>query len=148
MEPEQVLNALDVARGVQRRLASMGFVSVTEFTLPDGGRLDVAALGPSGELFAVEIKVSKADLLGDRKWRGYLPYCERFYFAVPVGFDLSLPPEDAGLIVADRFGAEVLRESTVSMLAPARRKALTLSFARVAAERLWRGLDGGSADPA
>ncbi len=33
----------------------------------------------------IEIKVSRADFLGDKKWRGYLPYCEKFYFACPIG---------------------------------------------------------------
>jgi hypothetical protein len=32
-----------------------------------------------GELTIVEIKVSKADLLGDQKWTDYLDYCDRFF---------------------------------------------------------------------
>lgn len=141
MDAEFSLNALAVARGVQRCLYARGYAPITEFTLPDGSRLDVAALGPGGDVLAVEIKVSLADLRGDRKWPGYLDYCERFYFAIPVGFPAEYVPETPGLIVADRYGAEIVRESPVAQIAPARRKALTLSFARVAAERMLRAID-------
>lgn len=130
-----------VARGVQRCLYARRYATLTEFTLPDGARLDVAGLGPSGDVLAVEIKVSLADLRGDKKWPFYLDYCERFYFAVPVGFNLDAVPEAPGLIVADRYGAEIIRESPVAPLSAARRKVLTLSFARVAAERMMRALD-------
>jgi hypothetical protein len=140
MDAECTLNAAAVCRGVQRFLYSRGYASIGEFILPDGTRLDIAALGASGDLLAVEIKVSLADLRGDRKWPGYLDYCERFYFAVPFALAEHVPAE-AGLIVADRYGAEIIRESGVAALAPARRKALTLAFARVAAGRLQRGLD-------
>ncbi len=133
--------ALDVARGASRLLWRRGYAVIPEFTLPDGSRLDLAGLSRSGEIVAVEIKVSLADLRGDRKWPGYLDWCERFWFAVPQGFDLDAPPVDQGLIVADRFGAEALREGPARILAPARRKSLTLAFARVAAERLMRSLD-------
>ena len=90
----------------------------------------------------VEIKVSKTDLLGDGKWHEYLEYCDRFFWAVPQGFDLQLlerpamMPERTGLIVADRYDAAILREAQSTMLAPARRKVETLRFARRAARRL------------
>lgn len=48
-----------------------------------------------------EIKVTRADFLRDDKWRGYLPYCNEFYFVVPSG--LIKPDElsaEAGLLVA------------------------------------------------
>lgn len=141
MDTEWSLNTAAVTRGVQRCLYAKGYAPLTEFILPDGLRLDVMALGPGGDLLAVEIKVSLADLRGDRKWPGYLPWCERFYFAVPVGFPLEIVPETPGLIVADRYGAEIVRDSPVAALAPARRRSLTLGFARVAAERHLRGLD-------
>lgn len=134
-------NTLAVTRGVQRCLYVRGYAPLTEFILPGGGRLDVMAVGPGGDILAVEIKVSLADLRGDRKWPGYLEWCERFYFAVPVGFPLEAVPDTPGLIVADRYGAEIVRESPVAALAPARRKALTLGFARAAAERHLRACD-------
>ncbi|MFO1237930.1 MAG: MmcB family DNA repair protein [Alphaproteobacteria bacterium] len=148
MDGEWSLNAPAVARGVQRCLFARGYAPLTEFVLPDGARLDVAALGPTGDVLAVEIKVSVADLRADRKWPGYLGYCERFYFAIPPTLDPALVPGDQGLIVADRYGAEIVRESPVRPLNAARRKALTLSFARVAAARMLRGLDpDGAAMP-
>ncbi len=141
MDTEWSLNTPSVTRGVQRCLYARGYAPLTEFILPGGARLDVMAVGTGGDLLAVEIKVSLADLRGDRKWPGYLDWCERFYFAVPVGFPLEAVPPAPGLIVADRYGAEIVRESPVATIAPARRKALTLGFARVAAERHLRALD-------
>lgn len=141
MDTEWSLNAQAVARGVQRCLFARGYATLTEFILPDGSRLDVAALGPSGDVLAVEIKISLADLRGDRKWPGYLDFSERFYFAVPLGFPLDAVPAAPGLIVADRYGAEIVRDSPVVPLSPARRKALTLGFARVAAQRVLRAQD-------
>jgi len=132
---------LNVTRGVQRCLYAKGYAPLTEFILPNGGRLDIAALGPGGDIVAIEVKTSLADLRGNRKWQSYLEYCERFYFAVPVDFLVEAVPEEPGLMVADRWGAEIVRESPVTQIAPARRKALTLSFARVAAERLARAAD-------
>jgi hypothetical protein len=129
-------NALGVARGVSRLLIQEGFSPILEFTLANGRRLDVAALGPDGIMAGVEIKVAVADLKGDQKWPEYLEYCELFYFAVPPDFPDELVPPDTGLIVADRFGGAIVRESPRTQLHPSRRKAVTLSFARVAAERL------------
>jgi len=129
-------NAIGVARGVSRLLIQEGFSPILEFTLANGRRLDVAALGPDGTMVGVEIKVTVADLKGDTKWPEYLEFCELFYFAVPPDFPDELVPSDTGLIVADRFGGAIVRESPRTRLHPSRRKAVTLSFARVAAERL------------
>ena len=54
--------AQDVARGVSRLLLEEGYSPILEFTLPNGRRLDVAAIGPGGEMLGVEIKVALADL--------------------------------------------------------------------------------------
>jgi hypothetical protein len=128
--------AVDVARGVSRLLIQEGFSPILEFTLANGRRLDVAALGPDGTMLGVEIKVAVADLKGDQKWPEYLEFCELFYFAVPPGFPDELVPAETGLIVADRYGGAIVRPSMRTTLHPSRRKAVTLSFARVAAERL------------
>ena len=64
--------AADVARGVARLLLRDGYAPILEFTLPNGRRLDVAAIGPGGEILGVEIKVALADLKGDGKWPEYL----------------------------------------------------------------------------
>ena len=46
-------------------------------------------------------------------------------------------PEDCGLILADRYGGEIVRPAKLApAMAGARRKALTLRFARTAALRL------------
>jgi len=128
--------ASDVARGVSRLLIQEGFSPILEFTLANGRRLDVAALGPDGTMLGVEIKVAVPDLKGDLKWPDYLEFCELFYFAIPPDFPEELVPESTGLIVADRFGGAIIRPSPIATLHASRRKAVTLRFAKVAAERL------------
>jgi len=128
--------AADVARGASRLLIQEGFSPILEFTLANGRRLDVAALGPDGTMLGVEIKVSVADLKGDGKWPEYLEFCELFYFAIPPDFPDEHVPQGTGLIVADRYGGAIVRPSPRTVLHASRRKAVTLSFAKVAAERL------------
>ncbi len=128
--------AADVARGASRLLIQEGFSPILEFTLAIGRRLDVAALGANGCMLGVEIKVAVPDLKGDRKWEEYLKFCDRFYFAIPPEFPDEFVPGDTGLIVADRYGGAIVRPSPVWQLHPSRRKAVTLRFAKVAAERL------------
>jgi len=128
--------AIDVARGVSRLLIQEGFSPILEFTLANGRRLDVAAIGADGTMAGVEIKVAVADLKGDIKWPEYLEFCELFYFAIPPDFPDHLVPAETGLIVADRYGGAIVRPSPRAILHPSRRKAVTLSFARAAAERL------------
>ncbi len=145
------LAAQEVARGVIRLFFRQDLFALCEVPLPNGRRADMMAIGPRGQLAIVEIKVSRADLLGDGKWTDYLDYCDRFYWAVPAGF--ALDPFDgpdrgadcSGLIVADRYDAAILREAPVRTLAPARRKAETLRFARRAARRLAGDIDPGLA---
>src|ERR1041385_3526665 len=99
--------AADVARGVSRLLLQEGFSPILEFTLANGRRLDVAALGPDGMMVGVEIKVALADLRGDTKWPEYLEFCDRFYFALPPDFPDEHAPAGTGLIVADRYGGAI-----------------------------------------
>jgi len=85
-------------------------------------------------------------LLGDQKWTDYLDYCDRFFWAVPHHLAHLLDeerflPANAGLLVADRYDAAVMREPSNRPLAPARRKAETLRFARRAARRLSAQID-------
>ena len=139
--------ARDVARGVTRLFFRQDLFAMCEVPLPNGRRADMMAVDAKGGLTIVEIKVSRADLRGDAKWPDYLDYCDRFYWAVPGGFALDLfdtpafRPKVAGLIVADRYDAAVLREPALRPLAPARRKAETLRFARRAARRLVSDID-------
>jgi hypothetical protein len=125
-----------LARGVQRLLLDHGLSPLLEVPLANGRRADVMALSPSGEIWIVETKSCLADYACDEKWPDYLDFCERFFFAVTEDFPHEQIPEHAGLIVADGFGGAVLRDSPVTPLAPARRKAVTLLFARLAAQRL------------
>jgi hypothetical protein len=128
--------AADVARGVSRLLLQEGYSPILEFTLANGRRLDIAALGPDGTLVGVEIKVALADLRGDVKWPDYLEFCEHFYFAVPPDFPDEHVPTGTGLIVADRYGGAIVRPAPVASVHASRRKAVTLRFAKVAADRL------------
>lgn len=124
-----------LARGVSRMLIERAMAPVLELPLRNGRRADIAALSASGEIWIVETKSCVADYAVDMKWRDYLDYCDRFYFGVDEHFPREIIPEEAGLIVADGFGGAILRESIVRPLAGARRKAVTLSFARLAAFR-------------
>ena len=126
----------DICRGVLRLFADMSLAGVTEMTLANGRRADIAAVGTKGEITIVEVKSSVADFRADGKWPDYRPFCDRFYFAVSHGFPKELIPDEAGLIVADGFGGAILREPETTPLSPARRKAVTLRFARLAANRL------------
>jgi hypothetical protein len=133
--------ATDVARGVTRLFCRHDLFAICEMPLPNGRRADLMAIDPKGGLTIVEIKVAKADLVGDCKWTDYLEYCDRFFWAVPPHLSHILEeeryrPGGAGLIVADRYDAAIVREAAPRPLAPARRKAELLRFARRAARRL------------
>jgi hypothetical protein len=130
-----------LARGVCRAIEQLGYMSLVEFPLANGRRADVLALGKTGEFMIIEIKSSVADFRADRKWAAYREFSDRLYFAVANDFPRPLIPEECGLMVADSFGAAVLRDGKATPLNPARRRALTLRFARVAAARLRRHLD-------
>ncbi|MET0241691.1 MAG: MmcB family DNA repair protein [Sphingobium sp.] len=147
--PEGRALAAGVVRGILRLFARHDIFGMAEVPLPNGRRLDVMAIDARGQIIAVEIKCSRADLLGDGKWQDYYDYCDRYYWAVPAGFDLALLklpilwPERSGLIVADAYDAEIVRPAPTEPLAPARRKAETLRFARRAARRMSGMLDSG-----
>jgi hypothetical protein len=145
--PQERLIATDVVRGTTRLLARADCLAVTEVSLGNGRRADLMGLCPKGLVTIVEVKVSRADLLGDAKWTDYLDYCDRFFWAIPAGFDAALldrpelRPDRAGLIVADRYDAAIIREPAHVPLVASRRRAETLRFARRAARRLICDLD-------
>ena len=126
---------LGVTRGAARLLADLGYAPLLEVCLPNGRRADVMALGRKGDIVIVEVKSGLDDYRVDRKWPEYAPFCDAFYFAVAPEFPDGVLPDAPGLIVADGFGGAVVREAPVSALAPARRKALTIAFGRLAAMR-------------
>jgi len=132
-----------IARGVRRLLRARGFSSLTELPLVDGRRADVVAVNSEGEVLIVEIKSSAADLRADRKWRDYAACCDRLYFAISQAIPAEIVPLEAGLIIADGFGAEIVRQADVRRMAPASRRAMLLRFAQAAADRLHRLSDPG-----
>jgi len=139
---DEALCAADVARGVTRLLLRHDLIAMSEVPLDGGRRADLMALDAKGQIVIVEIKVSRADLLGDAKWTDYLAHCDRFYWAVPAGFDASpidgeaFLPERTGLIVADRYDAAIVREARHDPLPGTTRRRCTLAFARRAGRRL------------
>ncbi|MEM9739747.1 MAG: MmcB family DNA repair protein [Pseudomonadota bacterium] len=125
----------DLTRGVVRLCIQLGLSPVTELTLANGRRADVVTLSGKAEIEIIEIKSSVADFRSDRKWPEYAPFCDRFYFAVSQSFPLDLIPEACGLIIADRYGGAVVRTPGTHRLSAARRKAVMLRIARLAALR-------------
>lgn len=131
-----------VTRGTTRLLRDMALACLTEVPLKTGRRVDIMALDKKGQTTVVEVKSSLEDYAADSKWGEYLPYCDRFYFAVPTDFPIEILPDEVGLIVADAYGASIERPAAEGSMNASRRKSLTLRFARLAAERLARSLDG------
>jgi hypothetical protein len=132
-----------LARGVCRHLRALDFVTVEELVPAPGLRVDVMGLGPKGEVWIVECKSGRADYLTDRKWQGYLDWCDRFFWAVDGDFPTDLLPDGTGLILADAYDAEVMRMGPLTPLAPARRRVMHRTFARCAALRLQGFRDPG-----
>jgi hypothetical protein len=134
--------AADVARGVTRMLLRHDLTTIAEVPLEGGRRADLMAIDARGQLVIIEIKVSRADLMGDGKWPDYLAHCDRYYWAVPAGFDIApldghaFLPERTGVIVADRYDAAIVREAHTVPLPAHVRKRCTLAYARRAARRL------------
>jgi hypothetical protein len=133
-----VAPGVQLARGVARTLTQHGYACLLEVTLGNARRADVLALDPTGTIVIVEVKSSVADFRSDQKWTEYRGYCDRLFFAVPVEFPVGLIPDSCGLMIADRFEAEVIRSAPDQRLSAARRKAMTLRFAHLAAQRLTR----------
>ena len=127
-----------ITRGVAKLLRNLDQVIITEMPLVTGRRVDLIGIDRAGFVTIVEVKATVANFKSDRKWQEYAEFCDSFYFAVAPEFPRELLPGDPeyGVIVADRFDAEILREATRLKLATTRRKAITLRFARAAAARL------------
>jgi hypothetical protein len=132
----QSQTAIAIARGTARYLHALGYCVVSELPLPSGRRADLVALGSDGEIVIVEIKSSVADLRADQKWTDYRAHCDRLFFATVVDVPCEIFPTDAGLIVADAFGASIVSEAPEHRLLAATRKTVMLRFAHAAALRL------------
>jgi hypothetical protein len=139
--------ALMIARGTRRLLRAAGWASLTELALPSGRRADVVALSADSSIAIIEIKSSLADFRADRKWQDYRFHCDQLFFAVSPDMPREVLPLEAGLIVADAFGAEIVREAPVHRMAGATRRAMLLRFGVTAADRLHALADPGAALP-
>lgn len=128
--------ALALQRGVLRHFAALGLMGIPEFSLASGRRADIAALDAKGEISIVEIKSSVADFRADAKWPDYRAYCDRLLFAVNVDFPVEILPDAVGILVADAFGAHMLRPPPLHALPAATRKTLLIRLARAASARL------------
>jgi len=128
--------AAGILRGAARRLVDADHAVLAELPLGNGRRADLVSIDRAAAITIVEVKSGRADFMADHKWRAYLEFCDRFYFAVDRDFPLAILPQDEGLILADRFAGEIVRESRLRPLSAARRRAMLLRFARTAATRL------------
>jgi len=146
--PPDQPTAAEVARGIGRLFARNDIWCLAEMPLRSGRRADLMGIDAKGRIIIVEIKVSRADLLGDAKWQDYLEFCDRFYWGLPPGLDRAcledeaFLPELCGVIVADGYDAEILRPAPMRPLAPARRKVEIERLARASLRR-----QANSADP-
>jgi len=136
VDGRQSETALAIARGTARYLHALGYCVVSELPLPSGRRADLVALGGDGEIVIVEIKSSVADFRADQKWMDYRRHCDRLFFAIHAGVPCEIFPAEAGLIVADAFGASIVSEAPEQRIAAATRRSVTLRFAHAAALRL------------
>lgn len=146
VDGRQSVHATFVARGVGRLLRTRGFAVVSELPLATGRRADIVGLGPGGEVWIVEVKSSIEDFRVDTKWPDYRFSCDRLFFATHGSVPTDIFPEDAGLMLADRFGADILREAPEHRLAGATRKAMLVRFAQAAAVRLHSLIDPDAGD--
>jgi hypothetical protein len=140
VDGRQSERAMLVRRGVVRHFAEAGMAFVAELPLASGRRADLVGMDRRGRITIIEIKSSIEDFRTDGKWPEYLQHCDEFYFATHGGVPESIFPQSQGLVVADQYGAEIIRPSTTGEIAAATRRALTLRFARAAAARLERVL--------
>ncbi|WP_137680542.1 MmcB family DNA repair protein [Aurantiacibacter suaedae] len=139
--------AREVCRGIGRLFARNGIWVLPEMPLRNGRRADLMGLDAKGRIVIVEIKVARADLLGDAKWPDYLDFCDRFYWGLPPELDRGcldgedFRPDMCGVIVADGYDAEIVRPAPSHPLAAARRKVEVERLARTALRRQQVALD-------
>jgi len=136
-----------LVRGIGRLFARNDIWCLPEMPLRCGRRADLMGIDAKGRIVIVEIKVSRADLLGDAKWPDYLDYCDRFFWGLPPSLDRgcleteAFLPEKCGVILADGYDAEIIRPAPLRQLAASRRKVETERLARTSLRRLVTGSD-------
>ncbi len=136
--------ALRIQRGVRRLFSEMGCVTLPEFSLVNGRR------GGRDR----PVRRGAPDHRGDQVERGRLPrrpemarlpgFLRPVLLRDPRRRPRGPDPEDCGLIVADAYGAAIIREAPEHALSGARRKAVTLRFAHSAARLLHALADPGA----
>jgi hypothetical protein len=136
IDGRQSARAMMVRKGSQILLHDLRHVVLPELVLSNGRRADLVTLSEKGEIWIIEIKTSIEDFRVDRKWPDYGAYCDRLFFATHKDVPLDIFPEECGLILADGYGAHMIRPAPEHRLAPAARKSVTLAFSRAAAHRL------------
>jgi hypothetical protein len=136
--PERTIT---IRREAARLCRQMGWAPLHEVALPNGRRADILALRPDGDFVCVEVKSGVADFVVDAKWPEYRDFSDALYFAVDADFPRELLPADVGVIVTAEREAALLREAPVHRMAGARRRALTMRFALLAACRLEQARD-------
>jgi hypothetical protein len=151
--PISQFDAKDVARGISRLFARNDIWCLPEMPLRNNRRADLMGIDPKGQVVIVEIKVSRADLLGDSKWPDYLDFCDRFYWGLPPELDRApletelYRPDSCGVILADGYDAEIIRPAPSHPLASARRKVEVERLARAAMRRHASCADPDGAKP-
>jgi len=130
--------AMAIRSGVVREFSRHGWSFIPELSLKNGRRADLIALDEKGLIHIFEIKSSLQDLRADQKWHEYKAFCDVFYFATLQDVPADAFPETEGLVICDVYGCEITRDAKVEKIAPATRKAVTLLFAKTAAQRLTR----------
>ncbi|MEL7274322.1 MAG: MmcB family DNA repair protein [Pseudomonadota bacterium] len=138
VDARQSERAMAVRTGCERYFAERNWVTLPELALSNGRRADLVALSPRGDVAIVEVKSSITDFRADHKWPEYQAFCDELFFATLTDVPAHVFPEEAGFMVADVYGAEVVRTAPTIKMTPARRKALHLTFARASAQRLAR----------
>jgi hypothetical protein len=146
-EPATSHNAASVQRGICRLFARNDVWCLAEMPLRGGRRADLMGVDAKGHVVIVEIKVSRADLLGDSKWADYLDFCDRFYWGLAPGLDRAcleqddFLPDRCGVIVGDDYDAEIMRPAPLLQMAAARRKVEVERLARTALRRMVNAAD-------
>ena len=128
--------ALMIQRGATRFFLRNDIALLPELTLSNDRRADLVGIDTKGKITLIEIKSSIEDFKVDQKWPEYRDHCDFFYFASHEGVPQDIFPSEEGFILADNYGAEIIREAREEKMPAASRKALTLRFAKTSASRL------------
>ena len=133
---EPLKNTSKLARGVIRHFDQLGLASLSEFSPARGLRVDIITLGVLDEIWIIECKSGISDYKSDKKWKNYLDWCDRYFWAVDVNFPTQILPTGTGIIIADAYDATIFKEAPINRLTASRRKKITKSIAQSACIRL------------